>query len=147
MEGGSRSLHKLPSGPDRGSDESSLHPPSDYKAQYHKDECRDGVVGRETELRAEHLRNFGSVPDTGNRCIFYNVQNGSKAQPFSYLMGNGSSSSGMKLTTDLHLVLRLIMRGSYTATPTYVFMACTGTVLLLYYHNSRAVTISCATGL
>jgi hypothetical protein len=94
VEGESRGLHKLTSGPYLGSDKSNLHPPSDCKAQYHKGGSWDSVVGRETELRAGYPRNLGSVSDRGNRLTFYSVRNGCKAQPFSYLISTGSSFPG-----------------------------------------------------
>jgi len=63
------------------------------------------------------------------------VQTGSGAHRASYSVGNGVTSRGMKLTTHLHLVLRLRMSGAAPLLPVYTFMAWTGTVLPIPFND------------
>ena len=58
--------------------------------------------------------------------------------PASYSMGTGVLSwdkvaGGMKLTTNLHVVLSLRMTGAIPVLLLYAFLARTGTTLLLYH--------------
>jgi len=68
-----------------------------------------------------------SVPDRGIDGIFtppHNIQTGSKPYPTSYPMVIGGKVAGdVKLTTHLHLVRRLGMRGAIPPVPQYVSMA------------------------
>jgi hypothetical protein len=65
----------------------------------------------------------------GDFSLQYRVQSGSGAHPTSYPMGTrgsfpgGKSGWGVKLTTQLLLVLRSKMRGAILPLPQYVFMA------------------------
>jgi hypothetical protein len=66
---------------------------------------------------------------TGAGNLYHPIQAGSGAHPASYPMGTMGSFPGgkapgiVKLTTHLHLVPRLIMRGAIPPLPQYVFMA------------------------
>jgi hypothetical protein len=51
------------------------------------------------------------------------IQTGSGVHPASYAMGTGGSFRGVKLTTHLHIMPRLRMRGAIPPLPQYVFMA------------------------
>jgi hypothetical protein len=63
------------------------------------------------------------IPGRGDFLLFHSVQTGSGAHPASYSMGNRGSflgdkaAVGMKLTTHLHLVVRLRMTEIYLHSP------------------------------
>jgi len=70
----------------------------------------------------------GLIPSRGNDVIFFlfttvsRLALGPTQPPIHWVLG-GPYSRGMKLTTYLHLVLRLRMCGAVHQFPQYVFMA------------------------
>ena len=72
--------------------------------------------------------------------LLQNVQTVFGSPQASYWVGTGNLSLGYsgwvtRLTTHLHLVLRLGMSGAMLLLPLYAFMVCTGTALPLQYFS------------
>ena len=90
-----------------------------------------------TKLRAGQARNCGSVHSMGQEIFLFFAFSSLAMGPIKlpthwyWVLSQGKSSQGLKLTTGLVLFLRSTISEIITPLP-YGFMVCTGTALFCY---------------
>ena len=79
-----------------------------------------------------------SRPGQEGFSLLQNVQTGSAAHPIgTVILSRRKSGRGVKLSSDLHITLRLRSTGAVPLHPLYAFMVWTGTQIFLLLHKIR----------
>jgi hypothetical protein len=103
---------------------------------------RRSVVCIVTRLKAGDRPGFESWLGQEDFSLLQNAHTGSEAHPVSYLVGTvvlscGSSSRGLKLTTEPYILPRLRMSGTIPLHLPHAFTAWTGKMLLYFLYFRR----------